>query len=74
MVDQPPDTLERLVSAREAATDVGVSVKTIHHWAAKGYLKPFDIDSSGHKLYRLIDVLRTSRDTRQRAVGARRIA
>lgn len=66
--------LDQLVSAREAAAHTGLSVQTVHSWAARGHLQPSGLDNRGHKLYRLIDVLRVARDTRKRAIGAGRTA
>lgn len=69
-----PETLDNLVSTAEAATECGVEAATVRQWVKRGHLRPADIDTSGRPLYRLIDVLRAARDTRQRAIGRRRTA
>ena len=61
------------MSVREAANMCGVALSTVHGWINRGFLCPADVDSSGHRLYRMIDVLRAERDTRRRAVGRNRI-
>lgn len=66
--------LDQLVSAREAATHTGLAVQTIHSWVQRGYLQPSGLDNKGHKLYKLIDVLKVARDTRKRALGNGRLA
>lgn len=69
-----PEELDNLITTKEAADKCGVAVSTIRVWASRGYLKPSDLDYAGRPLYKFIDVLKAARDTRQRAVGARRIA
>lgn len=66
--------LDQLVSAREAASHIGLTVESVRNWDKRGYLKPSGLDTKGHKLYKLIDVLRVARDTRKRALGAGRTA
>lgn len=68
------ESLDNLVSAREAAQHCGVTVDTIHKWRKKGHLEPADVDSSNHALYRLIDVMRAEQKTRRRMLGANRVA
>jgi DNA-binding transcriptional MerR regulator len=74
MPELVPETLDNLLSVREAASLCGVAVSTVHGWAHRGLLEPSDIDPSGHRLYKMIDVLRAARDTRQRAIGKNRLA
>lgn len=69
-----PETLDNLVSTSEAADACGVAVSTIRVWVNRGYLEPSGLDHNNRPLYRLIDVLRTERSTRRRAVGASRSA
>lgn len=66
--------LDQLVSAREAAAHIGLSVESVRSWEKRGHLAPSGLDNRGHKLYRLIDVLRVARDTRKRALGYGRTA
>lgn len=72
--DWVPDTLDDLVSTTEAANRIGVAACTISNWVARGYLYPAGLDQRDHPLYRMIDVLRTARDTRRRAIGESRTA
>jgi DNA-binding transcriptional MerR regulator len=74
MSNLAPETLDNLISVREAAELCGVAVSTVHGWVGRGYLVASDVDVSGHRLFKMIDVLRASRDTRERAVGRSRIA
>lgn len=69
-----PESLDNLVSTKEAAEYCGVTIATVSNWRGRGYLEPSDLDSSSRPLYRLIDVLRVARDTRRRAVGTSRTA
>lgn len=69
-----PEQLDNLVSTREAADHCGVAVSTIRVWASRGYLQASGLDHNDRPLYKLIDVLRAARDTRQRAVGVGRLA
>ena len=69
-----PESLDDLVSVRDAANMCGVATSTIHSWAARNLIEPSDIDASGHKLYRRIDILKAEQKTRRRMLGANRIA
>lgn len=69
-----PESLDNLVSTNEAADACGVSSATVRSWAARGHLRPSGLDERNRPLYRLIDVLRTARDTRNRAIGQGRTA
>lgn len=66
--------LYRLITTAEAATACGVGSSTISKWAERGHLTMSGLDEHNHPLYRLGDVLLAARNTRQRAVGTRRIA
>jgi DNA-binding transcriptional MerR regulator len=73
----PPDSatnLHDLINTAAAATACGVGSSTISMWVARGHLRPSGLDEANRPLYRLGDVLIAARDTRQRAVGHRRIA
>lgn len=65
--------LDNLVTATEAAKELGITTAAVCNWADRGYLQPVDARGK-RKLYRLIDVVRVARDTRQRALGRTRIA
>lgn len=71
-----PDSLEAKLTANQAAGIAGVSVATIRQWASRGYvtpdgdrnyLKAVDRNEHNHPLYRLIDVAKAERATRERA-------
>jgi hypothetical protein len=66
--------MHRLITTAGAATACGVGSSTISMWVARGHLVASGLDERNHPMYRLGDVLIAARDTRQRAVGARRIA
>lgn len=69
-----PETLDDLINTTEAAEMCGVAKSTISMWAARRLLAPDGLDPQGRPLYKRITILRVARDTRHRAVGARRIA
>lgn len=69
-----PESLDELVTTREAADACGVTVAAISNWKTRGYIAPSGLDHHNRPMYKLIDVLRAARDTRRRAVGASRIA
>lgn len=69
-----PESLNDLVSTNDAAAACGLSSAAIRQWVARGYLAPSGLDERNRPLYRLIDVLRVARDTRQRALGKGRTA
>jgi len=62
-----PDGLDSLVSATEAANLCGVTVQAFSEWVKRGQLAPSGLDSRGRKLYRLLDVAKAQRTTRDRA-------
>lgn len=62
-----PEGVDSLITASEAATLCGVSAATIYVWAHRGTLTPAGIDERGRKLYRLLDVAKAERATRDRA-------
>lgn len=68
------ESLDDLVSTTDAAAACGVDAATIRQWASRKHLKPSGLDDRGRPMYRLIDVLRVARDTRQRALGRSRTA
>jgi DNA-binding transcriptional MerR regulator len=69
-----PESLDNLVSTNEAADACGVECATVRSWVARGHLTATGLDERNRPLYKLIDVLRASRDTRRRATGGRRTA
>ena len=69
-----PESLDNLVSTREAAEACGLGTSAIRNWVSRGYLTASGLDNNNRPLYRLIDVLRCARDTRRRALGQGRTA
>lgn len=55
----------RIVSGGRSAT---VGRTAVQNWAARGHLEPAGLDERGHPLYRLADVARAERATRDRAL------
>lgn len=74
MLSMVPETLDDLVSTTEAANRIGVGKSTITMWATRGHLAVAGLDERDRPLYRMIDVLRTARETRRRAIGQGRTA
>lgn len=71
-----PETLESLISTKDAAYMAGVTLAAISNWRERGYvnalgervhLVPADYDSRGRPLYRWLDVAKAERATRDRA-------
>lgn len=62
-----PDGIDSLITAAEAATLCNVSTSTIYVWVNRGTLAPSGINNQGHKVYRLLDVAKAERATRDRA-------
>lgn len=62
-----PESIEDLITVNQAATLCGVSAVTIRSWAARGTLAASGMDERGRKLYRLIDVAKAERATRDKA-------
>jgi DNA-binding transcriptional MerR regulator len=62
-----PEGLDSLVSTAQAAFLAGVTDATIRKWRERAKLTPAGIDDQGHPLYRLIDIARVERATREKA-------
>ena len=62
-----PDGLHSLVTASEAAGLIGVGVSTICMWRTRGKIKPAGLDEKGRPLYRLLDIAKAERATREKA-------
>jgi DNA-binding transcriptional MerR regulator len=62
-----PDGIDSLITANEAATLCGVSADAIRKWLQRGLLTVEGLDERGRNLYRLIDVAKAERSTRDRA-------
>lgn len=65
------DGIFSLITATQAASYCGVALCTITKWVRIGNLEPAGIDERGRKLYRVIDVAKAEKATRDRA---RRVA
>ncbi|QCW22263.1 MerR-like transcriptional regulator [Gordonia phage ThankyouJordi] len=62
-----PDGIDSLITTTEAATLCGVSTATVRKWVQRNRLAPSGLDDNGRNLFRLIDVAKAERATRQRA-------
>ena len=62
-----PDGIESLITANEAATLCGVSAAAVRKWVQRETLSPSGLDRRGRQLFRLIDVAKAERATRERA-------
>jgi len=62
-----PQGIDTLITSNEAATLCGVSAATIRKWVQRGTLAPKGMDEHGRKLFRLLDVAKAERATRDRA-------
>lgn len=67
----PMESLDDLATAADASVALGIPAATIRQWAARKHLQPSGLDERNRPMYRIIDVLRAARDTRQRAIGIR---
>lgn len=62
-----PDVLQSLVTATEAAAHAGVKAATVRSWASRGHLAASGEDDHGRPLYKLLDVVKAERATRDHA-------
>ncbi|WNM74338.1 MerR-like helix-turn-helix DNA binding domain protein [Gordonia phage Thimann] len=62
-----PDGIDSLITTTEAATLCGVSTATVRKWVQRKQLSPSGLDENGRNLFRVIDVAKAERATRQRA-------
>ena len=61
------DGIESLLTPAEASRIFDVTPATIRKWSQLGKIHPAGLDHSGRKVYRLIDIARYEKETRQRA-------
>lgn len=62
-----PEGIDDLITVNEAASLCGVSAQAIRMWVVRGLLEASGMDARGRKLYKLIDVAKAERATRDRA-------
>ena len=62
-----PDSIDSLITTAEAATLCGVTAETIRVWVHRGILSPAGLSEKKRNLYRLIDVAKAERMTRDKA-------
>ncbi|MCT7361214.1 hypothetical protein A7G45_00160 [Mycolicibacterium llatzerense] len=62
-----PEGIDSQITATEAAALCGVALCTITKWARQQRITPVGMDGRGRKLYRLLDVAKAERATRDKA-------
>jgi len=67
MAVMAPEGLNTLVTAADAAAVAGVAVATIRKWKERGLIEPTGLDEKGRPLYRLLDIAKAERATRDKA-------
>lgn len=66
------DGIDSLITASEAGALCGVDTKTIYQWCNRNKLQPAGLDERGRKLFRLLDVAKAERATRNHPAGRNR--
>ncbi len=64
--------IEDLITAAEAAALCGVKVQAVTNWVARGHLKAAGLDDRNRKLYKVIDVAKAERATRDHPASRNR--
>jgi DNA-binding transcriptional MerR regulator len=67
MAVMAPEGLNTLVGSADAAKIAGVAVATIWKWKERGLIEPSGLDERGRPLYRLLDIAKAERSTREKA-------
>lgn len=62
-----PEGIDSQITASEAAALCGVALCTITKWVREGRIEPCGLNIQGRKVYRLLDVAKAERATRERA-------
>lgn len=62
-----PEGIDSQITATEAAALCGVALCTITKWAREERILPVGMNRQGRKLYRLLDIAKAERATRDRA-------
>ncbi|WP_405137555.1 hypothetical protein [Nocardia sp. NBC_01388] len=66
--------IEDLITAAQAASLCGVTIAAITNWVARGHLKESGLDERNRKLYKVIDVAKAERATRDHPAARNRWA
>lgn len=64
--------IDDLITAAEAARLCGVTTQAISNWVRRGHLKQAGLDERKHKLYKVIDVAKAERATRDHPAARNR--
>lgn len=62
-----PEGIDSQITASEAAQLCGVALCTITKWVRESRIQPVGINRQGRKVYKLLDVAKAERATRDRA-------
>jgi DNA-binding transcriptional MerR regulator len=62
-----PEGIDSQITASEAAALCGVALCTITKWVREQRITPVGMSPQGRKLYRLLDVAKAERSTREKA-------
>lgn len=62
-----PDGIDSQITATEAAQLCGVALCTITKWVREGRIQPVGMNIQNRKLYRLLDIAKAERATREKA-------
>lgn len=68
-VAEPSDTADVAVTVGTAASRVGVTVRTLHHWDEIGLVRPSERSPAGYRLYTASDLARLHRVVIHRELG-----
>lgn len=66
--------IDDLITATQAAALCGVTTQCVNNWVARGHLNASGLDERGRKLYRVIDVAKAERATRDHPAARIRCA
>lgn len=64
--------IDDLITATDAAALCGVSTQAISNWVRRGHLKESGLDERNRKVYRVIDVAKAERATRDHPASRNR--
>lgn len=66
--------IDDLITATQAAALCGITTQAVTNWVARGHLSVSGVDERGRKLYRVIDVAKAERATRDHPAASGRCA